>query len=71
MGPNRLPRLVFPILVYTYVAYYWVGLLVLYLGFGLMIHMNHDHAYFLLLSLLLCMNKSLCLMRTWSDHLEK
>jgi hypothetical protein len=46
MGPNRLPRFVFPILVYTCVAYYWVGLLVLYLGFGLMIHMNHDHAYF-------------------------
>jgi hypothetical protein len=41
MGPNRLPSLVTLHLVYK--MNYWVVLLVLYLVFGLMVLMIHDH----------------------------
>jgi hypothetical protein len=39
---------------------YWVVLLLLYLVLRLMLHMNYDHAFLLLLDLLLCMVISFC-----------
>jgi hypothetical protein len=49
---------------------YWVVLLLLYLVFGLMLHMNYDHALSLLLDYLLFMIRSFLLIGTWRTNRE-
>jgi hypothetical protein len=63
MVPNRLPRFVFSIPCLYLVYCFWVDLLVLYLVFGIMILMDHNHVL-LLLTLLLRMIRSLFLIAT-------
>jgi hypothetical protein len=50
---------------------YWVVLLLLYLVLGLILYLNYDHAFIIIVGLIIVDDKIIVLIGTWSDHPRK